>query len=430
MAINPFTPDFGRRPSHLVGQDAILGDVQNALSMGPGVPEYTRILIGHRGSGKTTLLAEVADIAQADGLMVVQADAASPGLNERIITAVSEELARYETIADALARRMQKQSKPRVAGVGVGPLSASWESPATESASVDLRYTLLRLAEAAQQAGSGVALVVDELHAGSRDELRRLAADLQHITKTKELPLSFTGAGLLEMEYTVLADKKMTFFHRCARHRIEGVERGDAWACLRRTITESGLEVGEEALRIMADSVTGKTFYHLQSVGYRAWRIGAASGGEIDATAAREAVREADADSHHKIAVPLFHDLAPSDQILLETLASMGGRADSQELSQRLSEIGVRGNAQRRAGQRLGVLGLVGQGGGHVWQEGMLTVDDVLKATSGIGGPAYNGGTRQDQALGQIAMCGHVMPRAKAKCILPPGHGGKHRSKR
>ena len=426
--MNPFTPDFGRRPPLLVGQDAILGDVRVALSAGPRVPEYTRLLLGHRGSGKTTLLAEVADIARMGGLMVVQADAASPGLNDRIITAVSEELIGYETIADVLESRAQQQARTRVTGVGIGPISASWDSPATERAGLDLRYTLLRLAEAALEAGSGVALIVDELHAGDRDELRRLAADVQYITKTKELPLSFTGAGLLEMEFTVLTDKKMTFFHRCARHRIEGVDRGDAWACLRRTIVESGLEVDEEALRVMADSVTGKTFYHLQSVGYRAWRIGTAGGGKIDATTAREAVREADADSHHKIAVPLFHDLAPSDQILLETLASMGGRAGNRELSQRLDELGVQGDARRRASYRLGILGLVRVGGGHVWQEGMLTPEDVVSATAGLGGPAPNGWTGRPSS--PTAICGHVMPRAKAKCILPPGHGGKHRSKR
>lgn len=60
----------------------------------------------------------------------------------------------------------------------------------------------------------------------------------------------------------------------------------------------------------------------------------------------------------------------------------------------------------------------------------MLTTEDVIEATSGFGGPASNGGTSHAKPSVPAATCGHVIPRAKAKCILPPDHGGKHRSKR
>lgn len=74
MADNPFTPDFGRRPMHLVGQDDLLTDMGRALQVGPGAEGYTRVLLGHRGSGKTTLLATIGDTARASGMMVVDVE--------------------------------------------------------------------------------------------------------------------------------------------------------------------------------------------------------------------------------------------------------------------------------------------------------------------------------------------------------------------
>lgn len=91
------------------------------------------------------------------------------------------------------------------------------------------------------------------------------------------------------------------------------------------------LDAGERArIEVLSESGLGdgEIAEHLGRSRATIWRErrrgapGAYRSGEIDAAAAREAVREADADSHHKIAVPLFHDLAPSDQILLETLAT------------------------------------------------------------------------------------------------------------
>lgn len=417
---------------HLVGQDDLLTDMGRALQVGPGAEGYTRVLLGHRGSGKTTLLATIGDTARASGMMVVDVDASTPNLPERIITSLFESMDDYEQITDEWRRRAEHRMGPsRMTGVGVGPLSASWDKQRTPIRAADLRYSLLRVVEAAEATGSSLLFTLDEMHAGEREELRRVAADLQYVTKIQELPMAFVGSGLKELEFTLLQDKKATFFHRCQREHLHGVDAADAWGGLRRYLDDAGVAVDPDALRLMADTVTGTTFYHLQSLGDKAWRI-AAAGGKIDALAAAEAVRQHRADIRRKILLPLWHDLAADDQEVLAVLARLGGNASGHDLADAAVSAGFSSSrAMRRTISRLSTLELVTEHDGRYMMSGLLSAEDVL--TDQLAGAPDSVWHRLDRpargAARPKAVCGHYMPVAKARCVLQEGHSGRHRSR-
>ena len=99
----------------------------------------------------------------------------------------------------------------RLSGITLGPVAVQRAVLAEVRPDWDTRHLLTKLAEHAQRFDIAVLLTIDELHSGDRDELRRLSADIQHITKRAHWPLAVVAGGLSEMKHTSLMDKKMTF---------------------------------------------------------------------------------------------------------------------------------------------------------------------------------------------------------------------------
>jgi len=132
---------------------------------------------------------------------------------------------------------------------------------------------------------------------------------VQSITKVKELPLAFIGAGLSEMAYTVLQDRKMTFFHRCFRDRMSRLGFDEVWRGLRLTVADAGGTVEADALTSMAEACWSGLPYHLQSIGHHAWALAGSPSRPIDAVVAATAAARAEHDLIEKVVVPMWHDL-------------------------------------------------------------------------------------------------------------------------
>ena len=66
------------------------------------------------------------------------------------------------------------------------------------------------------------------MHAADDDEVRRLAADLQHVAKRENLPLCFAGAALPFFREVMRSDRKLSFFDRCAEPTLPSIVDGDA----------------------------------------------------------------------------------------------------------------------------------------------------------------------------------------------------------
>ncbi|MCY4368192.1 MAG: ATP-binding protein [bacterium] len=418
---NPFTPDFGTRPAHLASGRALIHEAIRSLASGPRDSGYTRLILGHRGSGKTTILAEIRELARASGMLALSADAATSGLPARLTSAIdrAREPGRHTRSPSPWTER-----RLRLSGFQLGPFGANWEELPPTQQQWSLGRRLEALAEWASEQGSAVLLTVDEMHAVDREEARRLAADIQSITKIDGLPLALVGAGLPEMADTVLADRKMTFFHRCHRDRMPHTGYDGAWRCLRLTAEDAGGSVEAEALDLMASAASGAVPFKLQSIGYHAWALSGAPERDIDLMAARAAVGRAEADMSEKVLEPMWGDLSDLDRTYLGALSSAGGAATPAQLAALIPDTAVRSLA--RTEQRLA-------GAGHITR----SPDGVVSLTGALDRSFIQAATdlealyRTGTPLAPPARrrCNADMPRARARCALTLGHTGGHRSR-
>ena len=411
----------------LVGRQSLLESMGRSLSIGPGDQGFTRLVLGQRGSGKTTVLAEIREQADFSGLLVLGVDAATPGLLERISSCIADAKERYG--AAESSRAAGRRRGRRLSGFTLGPVGVNWQQMPEPSPRWSLRYHLEALSCWAADQGSAVLLTVDEMHAGDRDELRRLASDVQDITKIGGFPLAFVGAGLPEMAHTVLEDKKMTFFHRCFRDKMSSITHDEAWRCLRVTVQEANGAVHDDALRLMAAAAADGLPYELQSIGHHAWELSGSPERPIDCQAAQTAVELAGQDMADKVVSPMWHDLGESDQSYLRALSECGGQGTPREIARRL--LGMSGRTLARAERRLVAAGHV-----HRTDRGKVRLMGPFTAGA-IQGLAAS---EAEYELGDIdpaplasssssQTCNAYMPRAKAKCALGRGHKGGHRSK-
>ncbi|MXW42263.1 MAG: hypothetical protein F4138_02395 [Acidimicrobiia bacterium] len=132
-----------------------------------------------------------------------------------------------------------------------------------------------------------------ELHSANKDEARRLASDIQHITKKGQLPLAFVGAGLLEMKYTLMEGKKNTFFKRCYSYDLPPLTYSDALQGIQSPIKEAGGTITSTALRSAAFAVDGSP-YKMQLIGHTVWKAAGAPANEVDNFAVGLAVESAE----------------------------------------------------------------------------------------------------------------------------------------
>ncbi|MCY3968062.1 MAG: ATP-binding protein [bacterium] len=323
---NPFSPGFGQLPAMLVGRDDLLAELGTGLVTGPRDPRYTSLLLGVRGSGKTVLLTEIEDRAASDGWIVISVDAGTNSLLERIQDEIQSLPERYPDID--LSRLTDSRTVEKTKSIDIGV----FKGEITEAESnlnismMGLRRQLTYLAEQAQTHNTAVILTVDELHAVERNEGRRLSNDLQHITKRDELPLAFIGAGLSEMKYTIMQDKKMTFFQRCQQYDMPALSEAEVTKGLLHPIKDSGGNITDNALNIAVES-TASSPYKLQLLGHSAWTVANAPTQDIDTLAVRQAARLAQKQFDEKISEPAFYDLSDSERCHLRGLVDLGGEA-------------------------------------------------------------------------------------------------------
>ena len=435
---NPFSPGFGTVPTSLVGRDDVLSDLYEGLAVGPADERFTSVILGVRGSGKTALLAEIEDQAASSGWVVLSVDGVADGLLGRVSEMIGQAARGHET--PGLEELAVSRSKERTGGIKVGPYRAGWAE--TEMfdpvADMGLRERLTVMAGVAQQTGSAVLLTLDELHSANKDEARRLASDIQHITKKGQLPLAFVGAGLLEMKYTLMEGKKNTFFKRCHSYDVPPLTYADALQGLRSPIKEAGGTITAAALRRAASAVAGSP-YKMQLIGHTAWKAAGAPASEVDDFAVGLAVESAEETMLRNISEPAFYDLSNDEQEYLIALVSLGDRGTTRAISEM---TGRDERETRRTARRLELAGYIARD-----QHGPAALTSLvprevvareggLDTTTALATADADAGDADFARLGRPGprsafplKCRRWMPRARAHCVLSRGHSGRCRSR-
>jgi len=209
-ATNPFAPGAGTPPPELAGRDELLETVRVTLArVRTGRAAKSVLMIGLRGVGKTVLLDRMRDNAEAEGIHTLRMEAPesrslpallAPELRLALLRLSREERAR------ALATRalrglagFAKALKVKYQDIEVG-LDVEPEPGLADNGDLehDLQALLEAAGAAAREAGTALALFVDELQYVAEDELAALITAL-HRTAQRQLPVVLVGAGLPQL---------------------------------------------------------------------------------------------------------------------------------------------------------------------------------------------------------------------------------------
>lgn len=276
---NPYTPNAGARPPLLVGRDDQLITFDVLLArLERGYTEQSMIITGLRGVGKTVLLGAFEEKARERGWATVDAEITkNVDFGGRMAN-----LARRALLHIAPRARWKARAK-RAAGVlksfsltvsSEGTVSAGLDLDAIEGLAdsgligEDLTDLLVALGEAAQDHGTGVVFLFDEIQFLRVAELEALIAAL-HKTVQRGLPITLVGAGLPQIPR--LAGEAKSYAERLFKFpEIGQLPASDAAEALVAPARELAVDYTADAVRAIVTYAEGYPYF-LQEYGKIVW---------------------------------------------------------------------------------------------------------------------------------------------------------------
>lgn len=207
---NPYTPGAGTPPAELAGRDELLEQVRIALERARlGRPAKSVLMVGLRGVGKTVLLDRMRDDAEGAGIQTLRIEAPegrslpailAPELRRALLrlsyNARARDLARRALRGLAgFAKALKVKYQDIEVGVDLDPEPGLADNGDLE---LDLQALLEAAGRAAQEAGTALALFIDELQYVPEEQLAALITAL-HRTAQRQLPVILVGAGLPQL---------------------------------------------------------------------------------------------------------------------------------------------------------------------------------------------------------------------------------------
>lgn len=283
---NPFSPGAGSPPPELAGRESILEQADVLFSRVLAKrPEKSLLLTGLRGVGKTVLLNAVDGMARKAGFRTVLIEAhegkalsllLAPHLRRLLfdldrMAGVGDKAKRGLAILKSFVSAIKVKVGDFDIGLDIEPERGSADSGDIE---VDLPSLFTAVAEAAQERGVAVAILIDELQYFSSSELSALIMAM-HKMQQRQLPLVLVGAGLpiipgMAGESKSYAERLFSF------PQVGPLPEADANKALQDPTRAAGEEFDKEALQEIF-RLTGGYPYFLQEWGYQAWNHAAIS---------------------------------------------------------------------------------------------------------------------------------------------------------
>lgn len=251
--VNPFKPTAGAEPPVLVGRDKVIEDFADGLAEGVGARGRLMRITGPRGSGKTVLLTELGDMAREQGWEVVD-ETAREGFVSRIARTVCSTPAGADVSLDL--------------HLGFADVHAG----SSDDGAPDLREALTMRAQELTRQHRGLLITLDEVQDADRDEMRELAAVVQHLIRER-CDIAFVFAGLTAGVLDLINGEALTFLRRALPEELAAIPTEEVRAALEESIVGSGLRAEGDALALAAEATVGYA-YLVQLVGYQVWRLG------------------------------------------------------------------------------------------------------------------------------------------------------------
>lgn len=275
---NPFAPGAGSRPPELAGRDQILEAARIAAGRAiAGRSARSIMLLGLRGTGKTVLLNEIGRNANAQGLIVSRVEAPEgESLGRLIYPEMRKVIRSLSGVASAKHIATRGLSALRnfasVLKIEVNSVSIAVEPEPGLADTGELRYDLPELfsliGHAAQAAGRGWLLLIDEVQYLSEADLSALIVAMHRISQ-EGLPVVLIGAGLPQIAR--LAGEAKSYAERLFQYPGVGpLDEAAARQAIRKPLVEEDAEIAPEALDEMVRRTRGYPFF-IQEWASAAW---------------------------------------------------------------------------------------------------------------------------------------------------------------
>ncbi|MCQ6256205.1 ATP-binding protein [Pseudomonas sp. Q11] len=275
---NPFAPGAGSRPPELAGRDLILEAARIACGRAVnGRSARSIMLLGLRGTGKTVLLNEIGKIAKEEGLLVSKVEAPERESLARLLYPEMRKVMRALSSVEAakqIAHRGLKglRSFASIFKIDIGGIEMGVEPEPGLADSGNLQYDLPDLftviGEAAQAAGKGWILLIDEVQYLTEADLSALIVSIHRMSQ-EGLPVLLVGAGLPQVAR--LAGEAKSYAERLFLYpEVGALDQPSATQAVQKPILDEQASIDTAALDSIVDRTQGYPFF-LQEWASTAW---------------------------------------------------------------------------------------------------------------------------------------------------------------
>jgi len=328
---NPFSPGAGSPPPELAGRDGILEQARVLLGrVRARRPEKSLLLTGLRGVGKTVLLNEIERLARDGGYRTILVEAHE---GKPLAVLLAPHLRRLLFELDRLAGAGNKARRGLAVlksfigairikvgeidiGVDIEPEPGAADSGDLE---VDLPNLFTAVAEAAEERGVAVLILIDEIQYLGTSELSALIMAM-HKMQQRQLPLVLIGAGLPIMPG--LAGESKSYAERLFGFPDIGpLAESDAAKAIRDPIEASDESIEPAALPEIYRLTKGYPYF-LQEWGYQAWNHAESS--PITLRVVQETTALVEQRLDENFFRVRFNRLTPREKTFLRAMAELG----------------------------------------------------------------------------------------------------------
>jgi AAA ATPase domain len=266
---NPFAPGAGSRPPELAGRDAIIELAKISCGRAlKGRNARSIMLLGLRGTGKTVLLNEIGRNAEREQLLISKVESPEGESLARLIYPEMRKVLRALSGAEAAKqianrglrglRNFASIFKIEFAGLEVG-VEPELGLADTGDLQYDLPDLFTVIGRAAQAAGRGWVLLIDEVQYLSDADLSALIVSLHRISQ-EGLPVILVGAGLPQIAR--LAGEAKSYAERLFQYPPVGaLDPASAGQAIEKPIVDEDALIAPEALELIVRRTQGYPFF-------------------------------------------------------------------------------------------------------------------------------------------------------------------------
>lgn len=285
-ALNPYAPGAGRQPSELAGRENQIKVWTDTIKRSQtGKDNRPLALTGMRGVGKTVLLAQFAALArEADWIVgeveVIPKQPLGRSLSEAFYPAL------VDIAQPSIGDRLKKALKTFASFKASYSSDGSWHfgldldesrggGADTGHLEQDLGKLFIDLQEGADEAGTGVAVLIDEAQDLSSDDMAALSAALQVSMRRSPHRLIIAVAGLPSLpgrlaEARSYAERQFTY------HDIGPLDSTATEQAITQPARNEGVEWDADAVAYIHDESAGYPFF-VQQFGDSTWNTATGS---------------------------------------------------------------------------------------------------------------------------------------------------------